>query len=198
MPPLDMPPGSPFGPGITALVVYLHTQQFVSYNRMAEMLKGVFGLDISQGAIANMLARAGKPFARQAKDIAEVVRTSAVVSSDETSARVQGKTWWQWMFGSATAVSHRIADARGAIAVTEALAGARPEVWVSDRYSAQRGHGVLHQARLAHLLRDAQYAIDSGDWWFALAFKALLKRAIGIAVAACRGGNKPGAGGARR
>lgn len=179
-PPLDMPPGSPFGPGITALVVYLHTQQFVSYNRMAEMLKGVFGLDISQGAIANMLARAGKPFARQAKDIAEVVRNSAVISSDETSARVQGKTWWQWVFGSATAVSHRIADTRGAIAVTEALAGAKPEVWVSDRYSAQRGHGVLHQACLAHLLRDAQYAIDSGDWWFALAFKALLKRAIGI------------------
>ena len=32
-PPADMPAGSPFGPGIVALVVYLHACQLVSYNR---------------------------------------------------------------------------------------------------------------------------------------------------------------------
>src|SRR6516162_5914135 len=55
-PPADMPPGSPFGPGIVALVTYLHGCQMVSYARLAEMLDGLFGLKISEGAIANMLA----------------------------------------------------------------------------------------------------------------------------------------------
>ena len=32
-PPADMAPGSPFGPGIVALVVYLHACQLISYNR---------------------------------------------------------------------------------------------------------------------------------------------------------------------
>jgi hypothetical protein len=32
-----MPPGSPFGPGIVALVTYLHGCQMVSYARLAEM-----------------------------------------------------------------------------------------------------------------------------------------------------------------
>jgi transposase len=179
-PPADMAPGSPFGPNIAALVVYWHTRQMVSYGRIKEMLKDTAGLDISEGAIANILARAGKPFAAEAERIADVVRASPVIASDETSARVKGRTWWQWVMGSDTAVSHRIADTRGAKVVVDFLAGARPEVWVSDRYSAQKGHGVAHQVCLAHLLRDTQYAVDTGDFMFAEPFKDLLKKAVAI------------------
>ena len=53
-PPADMPVGSPFGPNVVALVVYLHTRHMVSFNRLVEMLKGLFGLEISEGAIANI------------------------------------------------------------------------------------------------------------------------------------------------
>jgi transposase len=60
-PPADMPPGSPFGPGIVALVAYLHGCQMVSCARLAEMLDGLFGLKISECAIANMLQRAPPP-----------------------------------------------------------------------------------------------------------------------------------------
>ncbi|MCP4245073.1 MAG: IS66 family transposase, partial [bacterium] len=89
--PADMPPGSPFGPGIVALVVYLHTRHMVSFNRLVEMLRGLFGLEISEGAIANMLARAGKPFAAEAERIEAHVRQAPVIASDETSARVLGQ-----------------------------------------------------------------------------------------------------------
>jgi len=75
-PPADMAPGSPFGPGIVALVTYLHGCEMVSYARLAEMLNGLFGLKISEGAIANMLARAAKPFAECAQTIHETVRNS--------------------------------------------------------------------------------------------------------------------------
>jgi hypothetical protein len=50
-------------------------------------------LKLSEGAIANMLVRAEKPFAAHASEIAETVRTSPVIAS-ETSARVCGKTHW--------------------------------------------------------------------------------------------------------
>jgi transposase len=60
-------PGSPFGPGIVALVTYLHVCQMISCARMIEMLDGVFGLSISaEGANANMLARAEASFAHRA------------------------------------------------------------------------------------------------------------------------------------
>jgi len=115
-----------------------------------------------------------------AEKIAEQVRSSPVVASDETSARVKGTTWWQWVLLSSTAVYHVIAASRGAKVVTDFLRGAVPEVWVADRYAAQNGHGLERQICLAHLLRDAQYAIDDGDTVFAPGFKALLKRAVAI------------------
>lgn len=178
--PGDMPPGSPFGPGIVALVTYLHACQMVSYSRMTEVLDGLFGLKLSEGAIANMLARAQAPFAADAAAIAETVRNSPVIASDETSARVCKKTHWQWMFGCATAVYHMIAPTRGKIVPTEFLNGARPKVWLSDRLAAQCRHADAHQYCLAHLIRDAQFAIDAGDTIFAPDFKAFLQKACKI------------------
>jgi transposase len=175
-----MAPGSPFGPGIVSAVTYFHASQMVSYSRLTEMLSGVFGLTVSEGAIANMLRRAARPFADTADVIAETVRRSPVIASDETSARVAGKTWWQWTFGAATAVYHTIVPTRGKIVPIEFLGNAKPKVWLSDRLAAQCNHAEAHQVCLAHLIRDAQYAIDAGDTVFAPAFKAFLQAACAI------------------
>ena len=179
-PPAGMPPTSPFGPGIVSTVTYFHTSQMISYARLTEMLGGVFGLSVSEGAIANMLRRAARPFADAADTIAAIVRKSPVIASDETSARVAGKTWWQWTFGAATAVYHMIVPTRGKVVPTEFLGEARPKVWLSDRLAAQCGHAQAHQVCLAHLIRDAQYAIDAGDTVFAPAFMAFLQKACAI------------------
>lgn len=178
--PADMPEGSPFGPNIAAHVAYLHGCQLMSFKRLTEALDGLFGVKISQGAIANILARVGKPFAVHADAIAARVRASAVIASDETSARVKGKTWWQWTFGCATAVYHVIAPTRGKCVPTGFLDGAKPKVWLSDRLAAQCTHAEHHQFCLAHLLRDAQYAIDHGDTIFAPQFKTFLKDACAV------------------
>jgi transposase len=178
--PADMPEGTPFGPGITSIVAYLHGCQMIGYKRLTEVCQGLFGLTISQGAIANMLARVGDAMAGPAERIAAEVRASEVVASDETSARVKGKTWWQWTFGCATAACFVIASTRGKSVPTAFLAGAKPKMWLSDRLPAQLKHAEEHQFCLAHLIRDAQYAIDHGDTIFAPDFKALLKDACAV------------------
>ena len=178
--PADMPEGSPFGPGIKAAVAYLHGCHLVGFKRLTELCEGLFGLTISQGAISNMLARMGKPFGVAVEQIAATVRGSEVIASDETSARVKGKTRWQWTFGCATAIYHVIAPTRGKCVPTDFLAGARPKVWLSDRLPAQCTHAEAHQFCLAHLIRDAQYAIDHGDTIFAPQFKAFLKDACAV------------------
>ena len=178
--PADMPEGTPFGPGITSTIAYLHGCQMVSFKRLTEVCQGLFGLTISQGAIANMLARVGAAIAAQADAIAAIVRSSPVIASDETGARVKGKTWWQWTFGCATAVYFVIAQTRGKCVPTAFLAGVKPKMWLSDRLPAQCKHAQEHQFCLAHLIRDAQYAIDHGDTIFAPGFKAMLKDACAV------------------
>jgi transposase len=178
--PDGMAPGSPFGPGLAALVLHLHVTQAIGFERLVKLMDEVFGVTLSEGAIANIMARAEAPMIVAAEQIAERVRSSKVVASDETSARVKGKTWWQWVLLSSTAVYHVIVDTRGSRVVTDFLKGAVPEIWVADRYAGQLGHGRERQICLAHLLRDAQYAIDDGDTGFAPGFKCLLLRAVSI------------------
>jgi hypothetical protein len=79
------------------------------------------------------------------------VRASEVIASDETSARVKGKTHWQWAFGCATAVYHVIAPTRGKCVPTDFLAGVRPKVWLSDRLPAQCTHAEAHHSGHAGL-----------------------------------------------
>jgi transposase len=179
-PPIGMPPGSPFGPDLVALIVHLHVTQAIGFERLVRLLDEVFGIRLSEGAMANILARAGAPLMAAAETTAAAVRNSKVVASDETSARVAGKNWWQWVLLSSTAVRHLIADSRGAAVLADFLGQTKPDVWVADRYAAQAGHGNERQLCLAHLLRDAQYAIDAGDTGFAPGFHKLLQRAVAI------------------
>jgi len=173
-------PGSPFGPGIGALIIHLHITQAVSFERLSRLMADVFGLSISEGAIANILARAQTPLVAAADAIAAAVRASPVVASDETSARVRGKTWWQWVLLSSTALCHVIAETRAASVVTTFLQGVQPEIWVADRYAGQLGHGAVRQICLAHLLRDTKYAIEAGDTVFAPGLRRVLLRAVAI------------------
>jgi transposase len=48
-------PGSPFGPGLSALIIHLHVTQAISFQRLVWLMAEVFGT-ISEGAIANILA----------------------------------------------------------------------------------------------------------------------------------------------
>jgi transposase len=178
--PADMPEGTPFGPGIASVIAYLHGCQMIGFKRLTEVCQGLFGLRLSQGAIANVLARAGEAIRTPADRIAAEVRKAEVIASDETSARVKGKTWWQWTFGCATAVYFVMAESRGKCVPTAFLAGAKPKMWLSDRLPAQMKHADEHQFCLAHLIRDAQYAIDHGDTIFAPGFKALLQDACAV------------------
>ncbi len=178
--PDGLEPGSPFGRSIEALVVYLHYAQAIGFERLRMLMGEVFGLCISKGAISNILARAQVPLGAAAAAIAAQVTASAVVASDETSVRVAGKTWWEWVFVTAVCVLHVIRPSRGAVVVRTLFGAQRLRVWVSDSFGSQRGHADRWQMCLAHLLRDAQYAIDCGDDGFSAAFKRLLLRAVAI------------------
>lgn len=179
-PPAGMPPGAPFGPNIHALLAYLHHSQHVGFERLARLAREMFGLTISEGAIANALHRLETPLEAARDAIRRKLRAAEVVWSDETTTRIDGSLHWHWVFVTRDAVLHEIA-ARRARAVAEAVMGGhKPAVWVSDRYAGQRDMAAAHQVCLAHVLRDVQYAIDCGDTTFAPALAKLLGWAIAV------------------
>ena len=178
--PGGLEPGSPFGQSVAALVVYLHYTHAIGMERLVTMMDEIFGLSISEGAISNILARAREPLLNATAAIEKVVLASPVVCSDETSVRVKGKNWWEWVFVGRRATLHVIRPSRGKVVVEAVFGAIRPEVWVSDMLGSQRGHAEEWQVCLAHLLRDATYAIEDGDTAFSAPFKRLLLRSVAI------------------
>ncbi|MDQ3812815.1 MAG: IS66 family transposase [Armatimonadota bacterium] len=175
------PPGSPFGPNLRAFVLYLRFAQVIPFERLARLLSDLFGLEISEGALANILHDSAPAFATQANAIKRQLLSGSVLQSDETSARVGKRTFWTWVFHHADSACFVTAASRGKKVVEAFLGDLRPDVWVSDRFGAQMGWARTdHQVCLAHLIRDVQYVIDAGDTAFAPGVMGLLKRAVGI------------------
>ncbi len=107
------------------------------------------------------------------------LRQAKVVASDETGVRIEGSNAYHWVFRCKEAVVHHAAPTRAAAVVHAMMAGHQPEVWLSDRDSAQQGHGQVQQTCLAHLARDVAYVLEVSDdpvpfrltLWLASAFE---------------------------
>jgi transposase len=155
--------GTPFGPRLHALAIYLKTYQSLSYERLQATLADLFGLPISQGGLMNMLRRAQGCFQAGREDAVAALRRAEVVASDETGVRIEGSTGYHWVFRCTAAVVHHAAPTRAASVVRAMMDGHKPEVWLSDRYSAQQGHGLAQQTCLAHLARDVAYALEASE-----------------------------------
>ena len=181
-PPAGLEPGSPFGPNLRAFVLYLRFGQAIPFERLERLMRDLFGLEISEGALVNLLEDSAPAFEVQTSRIKQRLLCGTALASDETSVRVGKTTFWTWVFHHADSACFVIRPSRGKAVVREFLGDFRPEVWISDRLGAQMGWASKdHQVCLAHLLRDIQYAIDAGDDAFAPGMKALLKRAARIA-----------------
>ena len=138
--PVGMEPGSPFGNRIAALVTTMRYSHGISYGRMQSMLSEVFGLELSQGAIANLLLRVKGQLQAEVDGILAALRSAKLIGSDETSARVNGKNQWEWVFQNEHVCFHIIRASRGGDVIQAVMADHRPQFWVSDLFSAQKTH----------------------------------------------------------
>jgi transposase len=146
--------------------LYLHHSHHVGFERLSRMMAELFGLTISEGAIANAFRRAQTAITTACAAIKEKLLAARVIASDETTSRIAGATHWQWVFVSAKAVLHQIAPRRAKAVAEEVLGDHRPEVWVSDRYAGQQDLAPAYQVCLAHVLRDVQYWVVCHSIWY--------------------------------
>ena len=135
--PAGLEPTRTFGPQIEALLGYFHERHHVGYERLVEVCRDLFGLQISEGGIDLALRRLAERARPTYEAIGAEVRAGPVIGSDETGARVAGKTAWQWVFQTPEASYHVIVPRRNAEVIAAFLGETRPESWVSDLWAPQ-------------------------------------------------------------
>lgn len=172
--------GRYFGPRLEALVTVLHHEHHIGFERLTRLCGEVFNLRLSEGGAVAIVKRAGQTVFAEAERIGERVRQSTVIGSDETSARVQGRNWWQWVFVSQAGEYHLILPSRGYDVIETFMRECEAEVWVCDCWRAQlNAPAQMCQICLAHQIRNLQGLIEKRPrlaW--AQEMQALFRKAI--------------------
>jgi len=150
-----------FGPRLEGLVTYFHHEHHMAFGRTPTVLQDVLGVSISEGGAVAIIERAGETAQPEAEAIGDRVRQSRVIGSDETSARVHGCNWWEWVFLSMDGEYHLIVPSRGQDVIDAFMGDRRAEVWNSDCWKPQlNAPAGLHQLCIPHQIRNLQGLID--------------------------------------
>lgn len=160
--PATVPRGA-FGPQVVATVTLLTGLGRLSQRMIAQTLRDLFALDISDGQISR-LQRIGRTALQAAhEEITADVRSSAAVNVDETGWREDGRKAWMWTVVGRRATLLAIRPHRARRVLRELLGEAFDGIVGSDRYSAYAHlDDELHPFCWAHLSRDFQAMIDRG------------------------------------
>ena len=155
-----------YGESLTALVATMNSAMTVSWRKLADCLRDVFGIPISAGAVGKCLRRASEAIEPHYEAIGRAVRASPVNHVDETSWRQHGpcgkKLHWLWVLVNREAAFFRLAPSRRAEEF-EALVGEWTGTLVSDDYAVYRKWRHGRQSCLAHLIRAARCLSESAD-----------------------------------
>jgi transposase len=121
-------PGTPFGASIQSLATYLRYTHAMSYERLSALLAQVYGVASSEGALANLFQWVKIRLDYRVEEILTRLRSSRLICSDETGARVHGCTPWEWVFQNAEARVHVIRPSRGHGVIHAIFGNHRPTI----------------------------------------------------------------------
>ena len=106
-----------YGPNIKAYSAYFYNYGMISYDRIAEFWKEVYGLSVSRTSLAKFNTEGYDCLAPVELQIKETIRLSNIVHADETGVRVDGKTKWVHSASTKSHTAYQVHEKRG----TEAM-----------------------------------------------------------------------------
>jgi transposase len=164
-----------YGPRINAMVVYLLHGHFLPEDRLAELMRDLFGVSLVPATIARMSRCCADRLASLIDAVRQEVCRAKVKHLDETGFRLGGETQWLHIASTALLTFYRVSAKRGSL-----LAGV-VGIAVHDHWKPYYIMGsVLHALCNAHHLRElkALVELDQEDW--ARKMQILLRRACHV------------------
>jgi transposase len=161
-----------YGPRIAALAIYLQTYHFIPEDRLAELLKDLYEIDISTATIAAMEHRKAEELAPVAETIGEKVKQAPVKHLDETGYRIGGRTQWLHVATTLLMTFYHTSAKRGAL-LADVIGVAVHDHW-KPYFTMQ---GVLHALCNAHHLRELKALMDIEKEGWAFEMYHFLRRA---------------------
>jgi transposase len=152
--PVEVPAGA-FGPRLQAAVATLAVRNRVSRRDTVELVRDLFGVELSTGAVDAIVQRAGEALAEPHARLHQQIRSAPAVNVDETGWRLRGGKRTLWGALTEQAALFRIAPDRHEREAKALLGDDFQGIACSDRWWA---YDYLDPERRqlcwAHLVRD--------------------------------------------
>jgi transposase len=180
--PSDVKAPAQYGPGVRGLATYLHVYQHLPFQREARLLEDGFGITISTGSLAAMVAECGQNLERAGfgERLRELLVASPVIHCDETGGRVVNELRWVHVASTPQLTLLTVHAKRGIEGMD--AAGVLPvykgvpvhDCWGPYSHYREARHALCG----AHLLRELDGAADLWGQHWAADLAAVLRSAL--------------------
>lgn len=147
-----------YGPNVRGLAVHLTQGQLLPFARAGELIKDLYGLDISPATLVQWVREAAQALAPTVQAIVQCVQSAAVVHVDESGLRVASRLQWLHTAVTPTHTWYGVHPKRGMQAITDH--GVLPNyagTLVHDCWAPYWSLECAHSLCGAHLLRELIY-----------------------------------------
>jgi transposase len=175
--PTEAPSRAQYGRRLRALAVYLVQQQLVPYGRVRDLLRDLFGAQLSQGTLVAWVRQAAAALEPVELQIKAALRRAPILHSDETGVRRAGRLAWAHVASTSRLTHYAIQAQRGgaatdAIDILPGFTG----VSVHDGWAAYRGNASCRHALCnIHHLRELTFLEEQYEQAWAGDLKLLLQ-----------------------
>jgi transposase len=150
-----------YGKRIRAYIVYLSTYQLLPQKRTTEALRDMFGVEISEGTVNNILRQAHQKLDITENAIKNAIRLSPVMHLDETGMYVNGKRIWEHTCSTQKFTYYFCHTKRGKEAIDsgEMLRNYFGRI-IHDGWRSYFDYGCFHALCNAHHLRELVFVYE--------------------------------------
>ena len=149
------------------LVVFLKIGLALPSMKIVRLLEAQYNIKISNGEVYKILEQVADAFGSYYKILEQKIREARIKHIDETSARINGKNHWLWIFITKEIAFYAIRKNRSSNVPIKILKNQKDKIIVSDRFSAynvlEKVSGCSLQVCWSHLLRSTKDLAEHYD-----------------------------------
>ena len=156
-----------YGRAFQSFLVYLHEYQLVSQERVSQFCEDLYGYAVSEGTLAKAREQCFAELAEFETAVKKRLGQSAVLHSDESGVRDEGKLHWVHVAASEQDTHFHIDPKRGRegmerAGILESYAGTLVHDCLSGYFALEKcRHGLCN----SHLLRELRASEETGQRW---------------------------------
>ena len=156
----DALPNSRFGLRLMILILILKLDCRIPSNKITSILDSVFGVNISDGEIYNILNQLSDALGDYYEELVRKIKEALAKHIDETSWRINGKNHWLWIFINKEVALFIVRKKRSSKVPFEILGNQEGKYVTSDRFCAYdelaKKSGCKQQICWTHINRNAK------------------------------------------